>query len=150
MEKLSPNRAQLLLRNKYTVFTMDGTVALRSLNKKISGELQFCSYFILVLKIPVHILDAGKSPSLIEQQNKIVKIVKTPPPVNKLHTKRPQSKELLQICSNKKSRSFQNEIHDLTEQQPLIIFLKQFVLIINVFNVSLLFETVVKEVDILS
>ena len=26
MEKLSLNRAQLFLRNKYTVFTMDGTV----------------------------------------------------------------------------------------------------------------------------
>ena len=44
MEKLSPNRAQLFLRNKYTVFTMGGTVALRSLNKNFSGELQFCSY----------------------------------------------------------------------------------------------------------
>ena len=30
MEKLSPNRAQLFVRNKYTVFTMGGTVALRS------------------------------------------------------------------------------------------------------------------------
>ena len=27
MEKLSPNRAQLFVRNKYTVFTMGGTVA---------------------------------------------------------------------------------------------------------------------------
>ena len=34
MEKLSPIRAQLFLRNKYTVFTMGGTVALRSVNKK--------------------------------------------------------------------------------------------------------------------
>ena len=34
MEKLSSNRAQLFLRNKYTVFTMGGTVALRSVNKK--------------------------------------------------------------------------------------------------------------------
>ena len=33
MEKLSPNRAQLFVRNKYTVFTMGGTVALRSVNK---------------------------------------------------------------------------------------------------------------------
>ena len=44
MEKLSLNRAQLLVRNKYTVFTMGGTVALLSVNKKFSGELQFCSY----------------------------------------------------------------------------------------------------------
>ena len=35
------------LRNKYTVFTMSGTVALRSVNKFFSGELQFCSYFRL-------------------------------------------------------------------------------------------------------
>ena len=42
--KLSPNRAQLFLRNKYTDFTMGGTVALRSVNNKFSGELQFCSY----------------------------------------------------------------------------------------------------------
>ena len=32
MEKLSPNRAQLFVRNKYTVFTMGGTVAPRSVN----------------------------------------------------------------------------------------------------------------------
>ena len=44
MEKLSPKCAQLLLRNKYTVFTMGGTVALWSVNKKFSGELQCCSY----------------------------------------------------------------------------------------------------------
>ena len=44
MEKLSPNRAQLFVRNKYTVFTMGGTVALRSVNKNSTGELQFCSY----------------------------------------------------------------------------------------------------------
>ena len=41
----SPNRAQLCLRNKYTVFTKGGTVALRSVNKTFSGELQFYSYF---------------------------------------------------------------------------------------------------------
>ena len=40
MEKLSPNRAQLFLRNKYRVkFTMGGTVALRSVDKHFSGEL---------------------------------------------------------------------------------------------------------------
>ena len=39
MEKLSPNRAQLFVRNKYTVFTMGGTVALRSVNKNFSGGL---------------------------------------------------------------------------------------------------------------
>ena len=33
MEKLSPNRAQLFVRNKYTVFTMGSIVALRSINK---------------------------------------------------------------------------------------------------------------------
>ena len=44
MEKLSPNRAQLFVRNKYTVFTMGGTVALRSVNKNFSRELQFCRY----------------------------------------------------------------------------------------------------------
>ena len=34
MEKLITNRAQVFLRNKYTVFfTMAGTVALRSVNK---------------------------------------------------------------------------------------------------------------------
>ena len=45
MEKLSSNRAQLFVRNrpKYTVITMGGTEALRSVNKNISGELQFCS-----------------------------------------------------------------------------------------------------------
>ena len=43
MEKLSPNRAQLFVRNKYTVFTMGGTVALRSVNNFFYGELQFCS-----------------------------------------------------------------------------------------------------------
>ena len=32
MEKLSPNRAQLFLRNKYTAFTIGGTVAIRSVN----------------------------------------------------------------------------------------------------------------------
>ena len=32
MEKLSPNRAQLCLRNKYTVFTVGDTVALWSVN----------------------------------------------------------------------------------------------------------------------
>ena len=44
-EKLS---AQLFMRNKYTctVFTMGGTVALRSINKKFSGKLQFCSYLL--------------------------------------------------------------------------------------------------------
>ena len=36
MEKLSPNRAQLFLRNKYTVFTTGGTVALRSVNNFFS------------------------------------------------------------------------------------------------------------------
>ena len=36
MEKLSPNRAQVFLRNEYTVFIMVGPVALRSVkNKKI-------------------------------------------------------------------------------------------------------------------
>ena len=34
MEKLSPNCAQLFLSNKCTVFTMGGTVALRSVNEK--------------------------------------------------------------------------------------------------------------------
>ena len=43
VEKLSPNRVQLFVRNKYTVFTMGGTVALQSVNKIFSGELQFCS-----------------------------------------------------------------------------------------------------------
>ena len=38
MEKLSPNRAQLFLRNKYTVFTMGGNVALRSVNNKKNPE----------------------------------------------------------------------------------------------------------------
>ena len=44
MEKLSPNPVQLFLRNKYKVFTMGGTVALRSVNKNLFGDLQFCSY----------------------------------------------------------------------------------------------------------
>ena len=48
MEKLSPNRVQLFVCNKYTVFTMGGTAALRSVNKNFSGELQFCSYLISV------------------------------------------------------------------------------------------------------
>ena len=38
MEKLSPNRVQLFLRNKYTVFTMGGTVALQSVNNKKFGR----------------------------------------------------------------------------------------------------------------
>ena len=38
MEKLSTNRAQLFLRNKYTVFTLGGTVALRSVNKYFFPE----------------------------------------------------------------------------------------------------------------
>ena len=32
------------VRNKYTVFTMGGTLVLRSVNKIFSGELQFGSY----------------------------------------------------------------------------------------------------------
>ena len=50
MEKLSPNRAQLFVRNKYTVFTMGGTVALRYVNNFVFffGELQFCSYSYIV------------------------------------------------------------------------------------------------------
>ena len=63
----SPNRAQLFLRNTYTVFTKGGTVALRSVNKNFSGELQFCSYFPFgmsiapivftkLLKIPISLL----------------------------------------------------------------------------------------------
>ena len=48
MEKLSPNRAQLFLRDKYTVFTMGGTVALRSVNKFFPGKLQFCSYIFSI------------------------------------------------------------------------------------------------------
>ena len=41
MEKLSSNRAQIFLCNKYTIFTMCGTVnvALLSVNKNFSGEL---------------------------------------------------------------------------------------------------------------
>ena len=43
--EISPNRAQLFLRNKYryTVFTMGGIVALRSDNNFFSGELQLRS-----------------------------------------------------------------------------------------------------------
>ena len=44
MEKLSPNSAQLFLRNKYTVFTIGGNVALQYVNKQFFGELQFCSF----------------------------------------------------------------------------------------------------------
>ena len=33
MEKISLNREQLFVRNKYTVFSMGGTAALRSVNK---------------------------------------------------------------------------------------------------------------------
>ena len=33
MEKLSPNHVKLFLRNRYTVFTMSGTEALRSVKK---------------------------------------------------------------------------------------------------------------------
>ena len=51
LKKLSPNLVQLFLRNKYTVFTIGGTVALRSDNKKFFGELQFCSYKILQVDI---------------------------------------------------------------------------------------------------
>ena len=46
MEKLSPNRAQLFVRNKYTVFY---NVALRSVSKNFSEELQFCSYIYKML-----------------------------------------------------------------------------------------------------
>ena len=45
MEKLIRNRAQLFVRNKDTVFTMGGTLALRSVDNKFSGEILFCSYF---------------------------------------------------------------------------------------------------------
>ena len=36
--------SNFFLRNKCTVITMYGTVALRSANKNFAGELQFCSY----------------------------------------------------------------------------------------------------------
>ena len=54
MEKLSPNRAQIFLCNKYTVFTMDGSVALRSVNKHFSGELQFCSQLFIKYNLPTN------------------------------------------------------------------------------------------------
>ena len=56
MEKLSPKYAELFLRNKYTVFTMGYTGALRSVKKKISGELQICSYVCARVSIEVEVV----------------------------------------------------------------------------------------------
>ena len=59
MEELNPNRAQLFVRNKYTVFTMGGTVALRSVNKIFpesysSAASSICSvYRVLIRQIYV-------------------------------------------------------------------------------------------------
>ena len=49
MEKLSLNRSRLFLRNKYTVFTMGGTVAFQSVNKNFfrrATVLQLGQYLI--------------------------------------------------------------------------------------------------------
>ena len=50
MEKLSPNCAQLFVRNKYTVFTMDGTVALRSVNKIFSESYSSAARVLDILQ----------------------------------------------------------------------------------------------------
>ena len=49
IEKLSPNRAQLFMRNKYTGFTMAGTGALQSVNKKKCPE----SYSSAAMTVPL-------------------------------------------------------------------------------------------------
>ena len=49
MEKLSPNRAQLFLSNKYTVFTMGGTVALRSVKKKFQESYSSAANGVLAI-----------------------------------------------------------------------------------------------------
>ena len=55
MEKLSPNRAQLFVRNKYTVFTMGGTVALWSVKKNFwrATVLQLELELSVILTLPV-------------------------------------------------------------------------------------------------
>ena len=75
MKKLRPNRAQLFVRNKYTVFTMGGTVhvALRSVNKKISGELQICSYIKMYL--PVKTVTPRRSPKIYFTKNLYVILI---------------------------------------------------------------------------
>ena len=50
MEKLSPNRAQLFVRNKYTVFIMGGTVAFRSVNNFIPESYSSADIKARVLK----------------------------------------------------------------------------------------------------
>ena len=82
MKKLSPNRARLFVRNKYTVFTMGGTVALRSVNKKISGELQFCSYiciyiYVVTMKIGPFILTRNERTALTFSRGTVTFNVRT-------------------------------------------------------------------------
>ena len=61
MDKLSANRA-LFLRNKYTVFTMGSTVALRSVNKIFSESYRLAAiniynaYQMFALPSPCHAL----------------------------------------------------------------------------------------------
>ena len=50
MEKLSPNRVQLFVRNKYTVFTMGGTVVLRSVQKKKNPE-SYSSWYVFYNRV---------------------------------------------------------------------------------------------------
>jgi hypothetical protein len=43
MDKYTPNRARFYVRKKYTTFSIEQIVALRSVKKKIPGELRFRS-----------------------------------------------------------------------------------------------------------
>ena len=67
MEKLSPNRAQLFLRNKYTVFTMGGTVALRSVNKIFPES--YSSAAILVVVVIFNLSSSSPEPLCVSQPN---------------------------------------------------------------------------------
>ena len=51
MEKLGFKPCATFLRNKYTVFTRGGTVALRSVNKNFSGELHFAAISVAIYEI---------------------------------------------------------------------------------------------------
>ena len=50
MQRLSPNLVKLFLRNKYTISTLGGTVALQSVNKIFCGEL------LIVLQLNIYFL----------------------------------------------------------------------------------------------
>ena len=60
MEKLIPNLAHRFVGNKYTVFTMGGTEALRFVNSNVKGAKLFL-YTRFYPLCDRHVLDASKS-----------------------------------------------------------------------------------------